>query len=387
MRAALICLPEFTVDGEAVRILGKSVVQRQLAFAREAGCERVIAFGHGAAPEAIRLRYDAESTGMRFQIISTAHALPGAIGEGDTLLVLQPNLLPEAKAALELLRAEGERVLVVSAGPGTAAGFERIDLDRAFGGAMIIPGRLLQRLSVLPEDAAPVPALLRIALQNRLPEARLSDDLTNDGNWQLIVDQVAAEKREKSWLRDHLGPVPFAAVSRQVAWIVLRNFGARLLEKPLAAWMVLGLAVLLLTGAVTSALFGRAATGLALVGVSVPVVEIFLGLMRLSSAPFGSTKHWPILRYLIDAALFFAATAAIDSLLYREFFPPLMLTGTLILGDRFTWPEWLDWLRDRAVIALALSFVASVGGGEFVIMIFAAALLTANLLFSGRLRH
>ena len=106
----------------------------------------VIAHGGGASDDAIALRHAAEKAGMRYQSISNTHALTGAIGKDDSLLVMQPDLLPEAKQALELLRAEGDRLLVVSAGPGTAASLERIDLDRAWGGAMTMPGSWLERL-------------------------------------------------------------------------------------------------------------------------------------------------------------------------------------------------------------------------------------------------
>ena len=172
MRAALIALPQ-PGESDLPAIAGKSLAHRQLLFARELGCDSVIAHGGGASPDGIDLRHAAEHLGLKYQVISNSHALPGIIGDDDSLLVLQPGLLPESGAALDLLRAEGDRVLVVSAGPGASAGFERIDLDRAWAGALSMPGRWLGKLASLPEDIAPHGALLRIALQQRLPEARL----------------------------------------------------------------------------------------------------------------------------------------------------------------------------------------------------------------------
>src|SRR5690606_41703492 len=135
-----------------------------------------IALGTGASSEAIALRHASEARGARFVSVGDAHGLLGAVPAGDELLVLAPELLAEDRRALEALE-RGTAILVLPAGPGVAAGFERIDLERAWGGALGLSGRLVERLSDLPPDSEATAALLRIALQARVAEQRLPEEV------------------------------------------------------------------------------------------------------------------------------------------------------------------------------------------------------------------
>lgn len=378
MRAALIALPH-PGDGPLPAIAGKSIAHRQLLFARECGCESVIAFGGGASPDGIDLRHSAERMGMKYQVISTCHALPGIIGNHDSLLVLQPGLLPEARTALDLLRAEGERVLVVSAGPGATAGFERIDLDRAWAGALTIPGEWLGKLASLPEDFAPHGALLRIALQQRLPEARLPDSTLDDGRWTIITSPEAAQTRALAWQRTHLGGVPTGAVSRWLGKGLVTLAGSKLLDRPYARPALLGLSALLLGGGVAAGLYERPVLGFTLAALSVPVMEAFLALSRLVVAPFGRLKRLPWLRRAVDVVLLALGIMAIDSLTHRVIFPPLVLAGALFMLDRRELPQWLEPLRDRMLIGGLIATGAAVATPEIAIMLAALLVLAANI--------
>ncbi len=378
MRAALIALPH-PGDGPMPAIAGKTIAHRQLLFAREAGCESVIAYGGGASPAGIDLRHAAERMGLKYQVISTSHALPGIIGNHDSLMVLQPGLLPESRTALDLLRAEGDRVLVVSAGPGAAAGLERIDLDRAWAGALSIPGEWLGKLASLPEDVAPHGALLRIALQNRLPEARLADSTLDDGKWTIIATPEAAQSRALAWQRTHLGDVAPGAVSRWLGKGLVTLAGNRLLDAPYARPALLGLAAVLLGGGVAAGFYERPVLGFALAALSVPVLEAFLALSRLVVAPFGKLRRLPWLRRAVDAALLALGIMAIDSLTHRVVFPPLVLAAALFLLDRRALPQWLEPLRDRMVIAGLVAAVAALATPEIAIMLAGLLVLAANI--------
>lgn len=378
MRAALIALPFAGEDALPV-IGGKTIAARQLAFAREAGCGTVIAYGNGASTDAIDLRHAAERMGMKFQVVSTAHALPGIIGDGDSLLVLQPGLLPESRAALELVRAEGDRVLVVSAGPGANAGFERIDLDRAWAGALTIPGKWLGQLASLPEEIAPHGALLRIALQHRLPEARLADEILDDGRWSLVLDTDAAASRALTWQRTHLGDVSPASLSRWLGTRLVTLGGSGLASKPHSRPALLGVAAALLGGAVTAGFHGHPVPGFLLAALASPVLEAFLALSRLEVAPFGRVKRLPWLRWLLDATLLVVGVLAIDSLLHRTIFPPLVLAAALLMLDRRKIPSFLEPLRDRMIVPAIAALLALVATPELAIMIVAIAVLLANL--------
>ena len=378
MRAALISLPQ-PGEGAQPTIAGKSIAQRQLLFARECGCTMVITHGGGASPDAIAMRQAVEGSGMRYQAISNSHALAGAIAGEDSLLVLQPGLLPESRQALDLLRAEGDRMLVTSAGPGAAAGFERIDLDRAWGGAMTLPGRWLENLTSLPEDAAPHAALLRIALQNRLPEARLADVMLDDGRWMLVGNEETAQWREKGWMRDQLGTPAPGAVSRTIARFGVSRTGAWLMERKWARPALLGLTTLVLGGSVAAAIYDQPLAAFGLAALSVPVLESFLALSRLAIAPFGRIKRLPWLRHAVDAVLLVIAVLAIDSLWYRAAFPGFVLVAALTLLDRRAVRNFIEPLRDRALVAAAIAVLAAIVTPETAIMLVAAVLLAAKL--------
>lgn len=378
MRAALIAIPH-PGEGQMPAIAGKSIARRQLLFAREAGCDSVVAFGGGASPDGIALRHEAERIGMKFNVISTAHALPGIIRDEDSLLVIQPGLLPESRTALDLLRAEGDRILVVSSGPGTSAGLERIDLDRAWAGALTIPGQWLGKLASLPEDIAPHAALLRIALQNRLPEARLADSVLDDGKWTLISSQEAASARALTWQRAHLGEVAPGALSRWLGRNFVAGVGGRLMDVPYFRAVLLALSALLLAGSIVAGLYEMPVLGFALVALSVPVLEIFLAIMRLGVAPFGKLKRLPFIRLAVDGALLALGIMAIDSLIHRSVFPPLVLGAGLFLIDRRTLPQWLEPLRDRMVIAAVVALVAALATPELAIMLAGLLVLAANI--------
>ncbi|MBH5322714.1 hypothetical protein [Aurantiacibacter sediminis] len=379
MRAALISLPH---PGEAPQpsVAGKTLAQRQLLFARQCGCTQVVAHGGGASEDAIALRHAAEKAGMRYQVISNAHALPGAIKDADSLLIFQPGLLPESRQALELIQAEGDRMLVFSAGPGTAAGFERIDLDRAWGGVMTVPGKWLGQLTSLPEEAAPHAALLRIALQHCLSEARLDDSVLDDGKWQIIRDADAAKRHEAGWMQAHLGKGSLAAPSCWVGSAIAARAGGWLMQKGWAKPAVIALFGLLLTGSVAAAVYELPVLSFALAATSVPVVEFLLGITRLSVAPFGEVRRWPILRKAVDLAILVSGVLVIDSLWYRAAFPPFVLFATLLLLDRSAAPAISASLRDRALIAGALAILSAIVPPEVAFMLIATLVLAAKLL-------
>ena len=379
MRAALISLPQSDSAAQPP-IAGKTVAERQLLFAREVGCEMAFAHGGGASEQAIRLRHMAERIGMRFQTVSNAHALAGSIGSGDSLLVMQPGLLPEARQALELLRADGDRALVMSAGPGTSAGLERIDLDRAWGGALTIPGSWLGSLTDLPEDAAPHAALLRIALQKGLPEARLDDAILDDGRWTVVTGAEAAVARQSGWLRSYAGKAPATSPSRWLARFAVTRAGAWMLERRWTRPVAFGFFAFSLAGAVAAAFHDRPVAAYGLLALSVPLLEVFLALSRLVTAPFGRLHRLPLLRHAIDAALLGIGFMAVDGLWYRAAFPPFVLVAALILLDRKRGAAITDLARDRGLVAAAVAILSALAMPEIALVLVATIVLLAALL-------
>jgi len=390
MRAALICLPPPVAAASArgaevapAQIAGRSAADCQLALALQCGCELVVVHGHGGSSEAIALRHQAEAAGARFQTVNDARALIGAVGDGDSLLVLQPGLWPEAAEVVEALRSPA-CVLVLPAGLGVQAGFEQIDLDRAWGGALVMPSQLLAALGGLPEDIAPAPALLRVALQKRLPETRLPPELLDNGSWSLLRSPAAAQQHERRWLRRVLGEGRGSGISARLARLVLHVRGGKLAAHPRGFAGVIAALAAVLAGALAAAWLGHPAAGFALLALAALLTEFSIGLARIRAAPFATAGHWPRLRHLLDAAMGACAVWAIDGLWQRALFGPLVLVAALLLLDRRSLPPAAEALRDRGAVAATLAVLMLALSGEPAIMLVAGIVLIANLLPFGR---
>jgi hypothetical protein len=375
VRAALISIAE-----TPAAVAGKSLARRQLDFALAAGCERVIVLGNGAAPEAIALRHAAEARGARFQSIGDAHGLLGAVPAADELLVLAPGLLPEEPSALESLE-RGSAVLVLPAGPGVAAGFERIDLERAWGGALVLPGRLVERLSDLPGDSDATAALLRIALQARVAEKRLPEASLAAGSWAILSQGEESAPRQTAWLKRNLPSSDRFGASRLLARFALGRLAIPLLALPRALTGLWGGMAVALGGAVLAAAFGWPATGFVLVALGALLAEFALGLVHLRDAPFGMPgrdRLGVLVPCLVDAALTGCAALTIPGNWWHALFPPLMLLGALHASRPGEWPSLAALLGDRALLALVFALAAALGLAEPAIMLAALAVVALD---------
>ena len=366
MRAALI-----SIAATPLPLAGKSVARRQLDFALAAGCERVIALGNGALPEAVALRHATEARGARFQCIGDAHGLLGAVPAGDELLVLAPGLVAEETGALESLE-RGSAVLVLPAAPGVAAGFERIDLERAWAGALVLPGRLVERLSDLPPDSEATAALLRIALQARVAEKRLAENALDNGSWSIVSGDGDLVPRQRAWLKRNLPELDGYGVARMLANFSLRELAIPLLSMPRALPALWGGVALTLGAAVGVAAYGWSGAGFVLAAVGALLAEFAAGLLHLHHAPFGPRDNrrlvW-LVRGAVDASLAAVAALAIHGDWTSRLFPPLVLLAALHASRPGGWPGVGALLGDRAVVALLLAAAAAFDLAEPVVML------------------
>jgi hypothetical protein len=372
-----------SADGSAPLVLaGKTLARRQLDFALAAGCGCVIALGDGGSPEAIALRHAAEAAGARFQAIRDSHGLLGAVHAEDELLALAPGLLPEAAAALELL-SKGKVVLVLPAGAGTAAGFERIDLERAWAGALVVGGAHVERLSDLPADIEPASALVRIALQAHLKERRLPDNLIADGSWTILRSGAGTPAIEQGWLNRHLAAATPSEPTRWLADRALRPFAVRLLAMGRSAEATVAGAVTVLAASVFAAWYGLAAVSFALVPPGAVLAQAALALAGLRLAPFGRARAGSgllaALPWLVDAAILGCSFFAIDGSWLHRLFPPLVLLGVLRMPRPADPAGWTALPGDRGLLAVLFAVAAGFGLAEPAIMLLSLALIALNI--------
>lgn len=367
MRVALISLPA----GEpSPTIAGKTLAERQLDFALAAGAERVVLKGDGASPDAIGLRHVAERAGARFQAVRDSHGLLGAVSTSDELLVIGAGVLPEAPQALDSLR-QGTGVLVLPAPAGVSAGFERIDLERAWAGVLAMPGGLVERLAELPPDSETAPALLRIALGARLRDIRLPDGALADGSWAMI-QPGESQSLTRRWVGRHLPPSERYAPARQAARYAVGLFGPRLLAPGPSDTLLQAGALALLIIAMGLGWFGFSAVAFATIAAATLVAALSTAVAALRNAPFLTrVKEMPWregLAALTDMALIVCTVGAIEGSWPHRLFAPLILMGGLRTRERTGSAALLE---DRTLLALLLMAAAIAGRVEWAVMLLA----------------
>ena len=367
----------------ALQIGGVSVARAQLALALALGAERIFCLAPGINPCVLDLQHQAEAARCRFQVITGPRGLLGQLSAGDELLVMADGLfvsVPEAQALLEA----GPVVLVQPAELGLDAGFERIDASLASGGAIRLPGRLVERLGEVPADYDAFSALLRIALQAGI--TRRSVPPSGSGIWALVRSEAEAQAIEPQWIRRQTGRIAPFTPSRGLAQGLARAFGAALLHAGSGSRSLAGAAALLALLGLGAGWFGWIGTGLALTMISWILAEIggFLRRIEGRAGDQPGKGGWPWMMaygWGLDVILVLLLTWAEPVLpgqgVLDRCFPALMLIGLLRLVPRAIRAPWTAWLEDRAILAalVGLALLAGVAG----LLVQAAALGLALL--------
>lgn len=339
-----------------------------------AGCSSLFLLGGGSGAEAVELRVRAEQAGLRVRQITTPHALAGAVAGGDRLLVLQPQLLPTDNRWLDAI-GEAGLIPTFPAASAVQSGFERIDLSRAWAGALAVPGNLLPRLLALPEDVEPGPALLRVALQAGVPEQRMGDDLLAGGAWVQLGRGVPVHLHEEKWLAQRIVPMPGEPFSRRLWGWALRRWGGGLPGKSGALAALLGGCGTLVLGGMGLAWQGLPAVGflaLALAAWGVEGAPLLARLVGHDNRLGRTTQYW---HWIIDLGIVVCGFFAVEGRWFRRLFPALMaaLGCNLPAGHR---PSFVASLNDRALacgIVAATGLVASVEVGLMLVAALALA--------------
>jgi hypothetical protein len=363
---------------------GLSVARQQVGLALHLGCERIIALRPVVGPAILQLQQLVEDRGARFHAIANARALSGLVTVADELIVLADGLLPEPRQAIRLLDA-GPGIVVQPAESGIAAGFERLDINLASGGAMRIPGRLVERLIELPDDADPFAALTRLALQAGLPQRQLAADGADAPGWMLVRDDAEAHALESAWLAQRVPVQVNSGPSRWLSAQLAKRAGPALLHMPHGTLSLLAAAVALALLGLGAGWLAWPILGLllclvgAIVGQTSEILDavernaLYLPSPRFAvSPPFG----WALDLVLLLVAgwgtpLHFGATLA------ERLFTPAMVILTSRLARRVLKTWWRSWLGDRAV--LALLFLIGLVSGQAELLWQAGTVLLAGV--------
>lgn len=386
--------PGQAVPRAFLRIGGATLARHQLGVAQRMGCQRVICMARAASADLIALQHGAERAGMSFHILPDTGGLPGLVTAGDELLVLSEGLLADPDTVAGML-GEHSCVLVQPVEAALEAGFERIDLNFATAGIVLVPGHFAEKLRDLPADCDVASALTRIALQHGVTRKELSAALRSGARWQMIASENQAHAAESEWLKHVLADTgrlsPGFLVSRQAAfWI-----GPSLLHSRNGV-TVLGLLVLvLLAFAAGMAWFALGAPALAVCAVAWLLLnlEVMLGRIeaRLGRARKAASAGAVALDWLFDLVLVlilaWQTPRSGGAGLAGALFAPAMLVLVLRIAGAVFDGRPASLAKDRALACASLAVVAVSGMIVPFVQLFAIALAGLAIVKLGSLRQ
>ncbi|MCP5394185.1 MAG: hypothetical protein H6919_09805 [Sphingomonadaceae bacterium] len=373
MLVALISARETTRQDDAGYIsdlpaAGASIIARQLDVALSLGCERVVCLADGTRPSLVSLQRRAESAGARF-ILSPHHkALAGAVTSQDRLLVFADGVIA-VQALAQVHFGKGDVILSLPADKAVPLGYERMDRERAWAGAMILRGSIVDKLNDLPPDIDCISSLLRLGLQSGVPIAAIDGEYLVSGDWSLVSEASQAEEFSRrrikgaiardSWLR----PVN-ALADIATSQIALRSNAPGKVR--IGTGFGAGLAI---AGSFVASGFGHAIAGLGLVALGSYLLRSVNSLGQLVE-----TRYFPdragkwvsrLSHLLLDLAILIAVIRALPGYVWIDgLFAATMLLGLLHLlplaRDELTVPL----LSDRAILGIGLA----IGAGAMVIL-------------------
>jgi len=389
LRVALISMLETgTAPRGALRVGGVSVALEQLVLVLAMGCERIFCLAGRMTPEIAALQHEAERAGVRFQLIPGPRGLLGQVTATDEVIALVDGLFASVSDAVALLEP-GPAVLVQPAESAVEAGFERIDPMLASGGALRIPGRLVERLADLPHDCDAFSALLRIALQAGITQRSLPPAGQGDGFWTLLENEEQAHALEPLWIRRRIRHIRPFNPTRGLARLLVRRFGPALLHAGSGSRFVTAAAVVLLVLALGLGWLGWPGPALAVAATSWLLGEASVVLKRIEAdrvvpARRGISWHG-LFDWGIDGLLVLLVGWAIPvepaTGPLEQLFPPLMVMALLRIVPRVLQHPWTAWLEDRALLAILIGLALLAGVAVPVIYGLAILLAACGILW------
>jgi hypothetical protein len=341
---------------------GSRIIERQVDLALAARCETIACLVEGIGREVIEAQRRAERAGARFVSLQEPRPLSGLVSAADELLVLASGLLPDEDVLLR--QTARPSILVFPAQDAVPRGYERIDAEFAWSGAMLTLGANVERLSELPPDADVVAALLRIALQSGVRILPLEKRLLDEGLWHLSPSEVELAEREARWISAHAAPAPFTApglaisgrIGARLARDILGGKGARIPAVAAGLAGVLALSLGILGYPLIALGFGAL---MAMFGAAGETVERIARAGQVGARRSALAK---VIDWLLDPILaILIALASPEDTEWLRLFVPAVLFGLLRLAEYRANGKWRDSYRDRVALALLLLPAAFLG--------------------------
>ncbi|CAM3986649.1 CDP-alcohol phosphatidyltransferase [Novosphingobium lubricantis] len=402
MRVAVLSLIEPAGAGDDglrafLRIGGRSVLRHQIGLALSLGCRRIAIMAEAISGELVALQHVAEAGGAQFHVVATARALVPLILPEDDVIVLGDGLLAMPDAMRDLIEA-GPALLTLPIESGLPLGFERIDINHAFAGAMRVGGRIAAGLADLPPEWSVQSALLRLAMQARVVQRGVPAGYLDDGRWSIVRNEDEAHRIEGLWLSLHTGIASrtstgsgFRTPGDTLASVIVRRFGPAMLHagtRPALIGLAAGAVGLLGGGA---GWLGHYATGMVLIGLAWLVERVASLLAQVERASLLASgferRSVAVFHLLIDAGLVTLAAWRSDLNLVpglppgaAAFVPILLIGSTRLAPAILSGRGWAYWLEDRLMLGCALALVSLFAPFDLVIGMLVLGLLGVCLI-------
>ncbi len=355
------------------------MLERQVDVALALGCKRIWLFAAGQDELAIRAQQLAETSGAKFRLIQRGRQLLGGMTHQDELLVLAEGLLPADRDMLELLES-GPVILRLPSEQGLRAGFERLDRDFCWAGAMILPGRVLERLDELGEDIDPVSALVRAGRVSRVVERDLPVEWVRSGRWSLAAERVPTFTATAT---PQQRPSPLAR-------FLIDPVGKWLVNRPRLVWTSMAGGGLLTLAGLVSFAYAYPAASLVLVGLAAILFRTWGSARRqgnprvFSVGNGGQSKDWfAVVPDLVGIAALFLGLRTEFGLQSSAYIT--ILTSATWLLAMLGKGRFAAFFQDRSLVWLGCG-LAALAGSWFVGAAVASAAALVGILLNLRNR-
>ena len=194
LRTALLSAVERSEDGTPRAFLelgGRTILVWQADLAISLGCERIVCLAQGPTPELLELQQELEEKGLSFQLIRGSLQLVSLLSADQDILVLADGLVFDRELAHAAI-GDKRGIAALPAEEGIAAGFERIDANRAWAGLLVARANIVERLADMPPDVDTISLILRLALQAGVPVVLCDKQHLDSGN--VLIGNGEAEK-------------------------------------------------------------------------------------------------------------------------------------------------------------------------------------------------
>lgn len=345
MRIALVSATERTPEGElrAEQLLaGRSVLEWQIDLALALGCERIICLCQSQSSDfVIGEQRRVEGQGLSFHAVRNHLQMVSLIRADDQIFVQLGGLIVEQLGIIAALKSQENLDNVILALRSDHAlsstnpdDFQRIDMDRHWGGIAVLPGECALALKEMPEDGDAVSLLLRLGLQARVPCNNVPAAMLDNDRWILAGNREAMEQRGRALIAASLPLTTWIGPGVALAGSVVRLSANRWLSQ--GGEISAGIAIAGMLAAT-----GLAAFGLGVAGLGVAAISAFAASLAKSA---GSLRQGLAARSSLPGII-----------LWLNIIIAVMATGVLIFASLGT----TNWQVDIVlpVIAMGLAHI------------------------------